>query len=181
MTRYESYPTTSEECHQDNGCAHEGEFEYVDGKQTKQWVQDHHIISVLKQDGEEFARKTFRVRQGSNQIDAQVLDICSDDDCNNCCSDNSQQTGFLIDMESFTYDAFGASDGIVEWMCLDCGDSSGPTGGTTSSGGSTVTSGPTGGTSPATPTDSSSAAPSTSASPTQGSTNAPSTGASNEN
>jgi hypothetical protein len=120
LTNYESYPTSEEECHEYNGCEYEGEFAFVDGKKSKDWVKKHNIISINKKDSKKYKLKTFAIRQGTKSINATVYDECSDSDCDGCCSDNSKNTGFLIDMESFTYKRFGGHDGIVEWMCLDC-------------------------------------------------------------
>jgi hypothetical protein len=46
--------------------------------------------------------------------------MCSDSDCSGCCTANSRETGFLIDLESYTADRFGATGGTVDWACLDC-------------------------------------------------------------
>jgi hypothetical protein len=62
----------------------------------------------------------LRIRQGSNSIDATVYDLCSDDDCDGCCSDNMSETGFLIDMEMYTFNRFGGETGVVEWTCITC-------------------------------------------------------------
>jgi hypothetical protein len=46
--------------------------------------------------------------------------MCSDSDCDGCCTANSSNTGFLIDLESYTKERFGSGSGVVEWYCLDC-------------------------------------------------------------
>ena len=121
LTWFTSYPDPdSEECTEYNGCMWAGYFAFVDGKQSEAWVQQHDIAAVHSRDAAAYALKTLRVRQGSRQIDVTVYDMCSDSDCNGCCTQNASETGFLIDLESYTMQRFGASDGIVEWTCLDC-------------------------------------------------------------
>ena len=120
LTNFESYPDpNSDECRLYNGCEYEGQFAFVDGTMTEQWVMQHNIIAVHSKDAQ-YALKTFRIRQGSLQIDATVYDECADSDCDGCCTRNSAETGFLIDMEKYTMDRFGSGDGIVDWACLDC-------------------------------------------------------------
>ena len=67
-----------------------------------------------------YGLKTLRLRQDGNQIDVVVYDVCSDSDCDGCCTSDAAATGFLIDIESYTAERFGSGDGIVEWACLDC-------------------------------------------------------------
>jgi hypothetical protein len=120
LTNFESYPDPdSPECKEFNGCMYEGQFAFVDGQQSEAWVMAHNIIAVHSKDAS-YALKTFRIRQGSLEIDATVYDECSDSDCSGCCTRNSQETGFLIDMEKYTMQRFGSGDGIVDWACLDC-------------------------------------------------------------
>lgn len=121
LTYFTSYPEPgSEECTEYNGCMWAGYFAFVDGKQSEAWVQQHNIAAVHSRDAATYALKTLRLRQGARQIDATVYDMCSDSDCDGCCTANASETGFLIDLESYTAQRFGASDGIVEWSCLDC-------------------------------------------------------------
>jgi hypothetical protein len=124
LTSYESYPAPgSEECIRYSGCKYEGLFSFVDGKQPESWVQAHAIAAVHSRDAARYRRKTLRLRQGSHHIDVIVYDQCSDADCDGCCTEHSRETGFLIDVEKYTMQRFGAHEGVVEWACLDCGDS----------------------------------------------------------
>jgi hypothetical protein len=121
LTTYTSYPDPgSEECIQFSGCDYQGYFVAMEGQQPLSWVQATNIAAVHSRDYAQYELKTLRIRQGSNQIDATVYDMCSDSDCNGCCTDNSAQTGFLIDLESFTAARFGSASGVVEWQCTDC-------------------------------------------------------------
>ena len=83
-------------------------------------MKAHNIIAVHHKDSAKYKLKTFRLKQGSNQIDAKVYDECSDSDCDGCCTKNSKHTGFLIDIEKYTMHKFGSGSGVVEWTCLDC-------------------------------------------------------------
>jgi hypothetical protein len=122
LTNFTSYPEPgSDECEDFSGCEYEGRFAFVDGQQSEAWVRDHNIVAVHSRNADEYALKTLRVRSDDgNTIDVTVYDMCSDSDCSGCCTRNARETGFLIDMESYTADRFGLGDGIVEFACLDC-------------------------------------------------------------
>jgi hypothetical protein len=121
LTWYESYPDPgSEECTKYNGCQWAGLFAGLNGRQTEAWVASHNIAAVHGKDFAQYRSKTLRLRQGSREIDVTVYDMCADSDCDGCCTKNSRQTGFLIDIEKYTAARFGARSGIVEWTCLDC-------------------------------------------------------------
>ena len=125
LTWYISWPDPgSEECVVYNGCEWAGYFAGIDGQQTEQWVSEHNIISIHEKDWGKYKGKTFRLRQNSNTIDAVVYDMCSDSDCDGCCTKNAGNLEFLIDVESYTCERLTGSkegcDGVVEWTCLDC-------------------------------------------------------------
>lgn len=121
LTNFESYPDPgSEECIRFNGCQWAGYFAFVDEKQSESWVKANNIVAVHSKDAGKYKLKTLRIRQGSNQLDVKVYDMCSDSDCDGCCTENCRETGFLIDIEKYTMQRFGSGDGIVEWTCLDC-------------------------------------------------------------
>lgn len=124
LTWYESYPDPgSEECIEYNGCQWAGYFAALDGQQTEEWVKENNIIAVHEKDFDTYRLKTFRLRKNGAEIDAVVYDMCSDADCNGCCTRNAGSTGFLIDIEVNTRARFNnCGSGIVEWKCLDCDD-----------------------------------------------------------
>ena len=122
LTWYTSWPDPgSEECIDYNGCTWAGWFAGLDEQQTEEWVSGNNIIAVHEKDWNKYKLKTFRLRQDGHTIDAVVYDMCSDDDCGGCCTENAGEIGFLIDIESYTLKRFGGDgDGVVEWVCLDC-------------------------------------------------------------
>jgi hypothetical protein len=123
LTNFESYPDPgSEECREFNGCTWAGQFAFVDGKQPESWVKSHNIAAVHSKDASKYKLKTLRLRQGTKQIDVKVYDMCSDQDCNGCCTQNANRGGrnVLIDVEKYTMQRFGTGDGVVEWACIDC-------------------------------------------------------------
>jgi hypothetical protein len=123
LTNFTSYPDpNSEECIEYNGCYWAGQFAFVSGKQPESWVQANNIAAVHSRDANAYRLKTLRLRQGTRQIDVKVYDMCSDTDCNGCCTQNANAggVGFLIDIEKYTMQRFGSGSGVVEWMCLDC-------------------------------------------------------------
>jgi hypothetical protein len=121
LTHFTSYPDPgSEECEEYNGCMWAGYFAFVNGQQSEAWVMSHNIAAVHSRDASAYALKTLRIKQGSRQLDVTVYDMCSDSDCDGCCTRNASETGFLIDIEHYTMQRFGSGDGIVQWACLDC-------------------------------------------------------------
>jgi hypothetical protein len=122
LTWFESYPDPgSEECIEYNGCTWAGQLAYFGGAaQTETWVKNTNIIAVHSDDWNQYIGKILRIRNGSNQIDAMVYDLCSDADCDGCCTRNMSSTGFLIDMEINTFNRYGGDGGVVEWACLNC-------------------------------------------------------------
>ena len=124
LTWYTSWPEPgSEECEDYNGCTWAGWFAGLEDQQTEEWVSEHNIIAVHEKDWDKYKLKTFRLRQNGRTIDAVVYDMCSDDDCDGCCTENAGELGFLIDIESYSckrLTANGDCDGVVEWVCLDC-------------------------------------------------------------
>ena len=122
LTWYTSWPEPgSEECIEYNGCTWAGYFAGIEGQMTEEWVSLHNIIAVHEKDFEKYKLKTFRLRMNGSTIDAVVYDMCSDSDCDGCCTENAGEIGFLIDIEKYTRERFdGNGDGVVEWTCLDC-------------------------------------------------------------
>jgi len=122
LTWYTSWPEPgSEECIEYNGCTWAGYFAGVEGQMTEEWVSLHNIIAVHEKDWNQYKLKTFRLRMYGSTIDAVVYDMCSDSDCDGCCTENAGEIGFLIDIEKYTRERFdGNGDGVVEWTCLDC-------------------------------------------------------------
>lgn len=121
LTNFTSYPEPgSDECENYNGCMWAGYFAFVEGRQSESWVMQHNISAVHSRDASQYALKTLRIKQGSHQLDVTVYDMCSDSDCDGCCTRNASETGFLVDIEKYTMERFGSGDGIVQWACLDC-------------------------------------------------------------
>jgi hypothetical protein len=121
LTNFTSYPDpASDECVKYNGCTWAGQFAGIDGKQTLEWVTAHNIAAVHAKDFNMYGLKTLRLRKGGKEIDVTVYDECADSDCSGCCTQNAKPSGFLIDIEKYTAERFGVSDGQVEWACLDC-------------------------------------------------------------
>lgn len=124
LTWYESYPAPeSEECIEYNGCTWTGWFAGLDDHQSEEWVSENNIISIHERDFEKYKLKTFRLRKNGFSIDAVVYDMCSDEDCDGCCTENADNggIGFLIDIEKYTKKRFNNyGSGVIEWTCLDC-------------------------------------------------------------
>jgi hypothetical protein len=121
LTDFESFPApNSVECIQYMGCQYQGMFAAFPRAKTEQWVMDHNIASVHEKDFLTYVGKTLRVRQDGKMVDAVVYDECIDTDCNGCCTRNAMPSGFLIDLEKYTFQRMGGADGPAEWACIDC-------------------------------------------------------------
>ena len=121
LTTFESYPDpNSEECIDFSGCDYVGQFAALPGVQSEAWVMGHNIAAVHSKDFGSLRLKTIRLRKGAKMIDAVVYDECSDSDCEGCCTQNAMPSGFLIDLEKYTFARFGVADEQVEWACVDC-------------------------------------------------------------
>jgi hypothetical protein len=121
MTWYTSYPDPgSEECVKYNGCQWAGDFAAI-GHKSEDWVAAHNLVAVHSRDFPTYKLKTLRLKQKDFMIDAQVVDMCADSDCDGCCTENANTGGgFLIDLESYGTKRFGLDDGSIEWSCIDC-------------------------------------------------------------
>jgi hypothetical protein len=116
LTHYTSYPKKgSEECVEYNGCQWAGYFAGVEGKQSETWVKEHNIVAVHSKDWSYLKGKRLQLRQGASTIDVIVYDLCSDADCDGCCTANLRGDDFLIDIEKYTMERFGSGSGVVEW------------------------------------------------------------------
>ena len=120
LTTFESYPTSEEECIEFSGCEYAGQFAALGGKKTEEWVMDNNIAAIHGDHYGAYKLKTLRLRANGESIDVTVYDLCSDHDCDGCCTRNMSETGFLIDLERYTAERFGRSWGVVEWACIDC-------------------------------------------------------------
>jgi hypothetical protein len=121
---FESYPDpNSPECIEFNGCTWAGKFKaYPQEVKTEQWVSQNDIAAVHMDHYGDYEWKTLRLRAAGRTIDVQVIDACNDADCSGCCTQNYRGTGFLIDLEKYTWERFGVGweHETVEWTCLDC-------------------------------------------------------------
>ncbi|GAB6041482.1 putative metal-binding motif-containing protein [Endothiovibrio diazotrophicus] len=117
LTTYTSYPDPgSEECLEYNGCTWAGYFYGLEGQQTGEWVAAHNIVAVHHKDWGWLGMKTIRLHQDTHDILATVYDLCSDSDCDGCCTENLGGDGYLIDIEHATMERFGSGEGIVEFQ-----------------------------------------------------------------
>ena len=124
LTSYTSYPEPgSEECIAYNGCTWAGQFYGLAEAQSREWVAAHNIAAVHEKDWASLGMKVLELRQGERQIEVEVIDLCSDADCDGCCTRNLGGDGYLIDLETATMERFGSGDGEGEFRV--CEDGSG--------------------------------------------------------
>jgi hypothetical protein len=95
------------ECDDDNACAHLGDFAAI-GHQSFDFVQNNDLIAFYDDsdpDGvnflDNYGGKTIQLTKDGNTFNALIADTCGNDDCDGCCTQNSQG-GFLVDMEFWT-------------------------------------------------------------------------------
>lgn len=117
LTNYDSYPDPgSLECVKYNGCKWAGQFYGVQGKKSEDWVARTNIAAVHQKHWRRYGGKSLRLRQSGREIIVEVLDMCSDSDCNGCCSNNLGGDGYLIDIEKYTMKRFGSGSGEVKFQ-----------------------------------------------------------------
>lgn len=117
-TNYESYPDPgSEECIEFNGCEWEGQFAACSDKMSEAWVAEHNIVAAFP-DFDSLELHDLCLRRGDNTIVVTVLDTCGDSDCDGCCTENQGDAEQLIDLEYYTNERWGESDGQIEWADL---------------------------------------------------------------
>jgi hypothetical protein len=151
LTYYMSYPFCcpespnydpnfpEEECSDFSGCQDMGNFAAFqqdsnpDGHVCLEYVQTHNLVAFYDNSDPEgnnwaskFANKDIQITKIYNGItyvfDATVADTCVNQDCNDCCSTNSQPSGFLVDIEYYTalnvFGSLDAVDGEVSFVVL---------------------------------------------------------------
>ncbi len=114
LTWYQSYPEeNSEECIAYSGCDYAGLFAFIDYQQSKKWVEKNNIVAVHSEHGRWLGREDLQLRtdtvDAASEIIGTVYDVCSDSDCNGCCSRNAGESGYLIDLEINTLRRLGYS------------------------------------------------------------------------
>jgi hypothetical protein len=121
------------ECDLYSACDYPGMFAAFDQKMSFEWVQTHNVVAFFDADHpthEEwlalYANKVIRLTKGEVIVDALIADTCGDEDCDGCCTENSQPSGRLVDMEYWTVmSTFGdlsVVEGEVSYEILnDCG------------------------------------------------------------
>jgi len=113
----------TEECVVYGACDYMGDFAYI-GHQTYDFVQSNNLIGFFSTHGDNssFGNKMIRITALGITIEALVADTCDDDDCNGCCTENANPSGYLVNMEYNTvvtnFGFIGAADGQVCWQLL---------------------------------------------------------------
>ena len=102
-----NYPTT--ECDLYSACDYPGLFAALNGKQSLQYVQNHSLIAFFNRSDasnshyhERHANKNITLVKDDQIFHAVIVDACGDTDCAGCCSANSADTGYLVDLEYYT-------------------------------------------------------------------------------
>jgi len=101
-----------------------GEFAAI-GKKSFDFVKSHNLIAFYddsdrngKNFDKKYGGKTIHLRKNGKTFDAIIADTCGNNDCDNCCSQNSKR-GFLVDMEYWTAErelgSDDKADGTIEF------------------------------------------------------------------
>lgn len=106
------------ECYLYSACDYSGDFAYI-GHKAFEWVQSNNIVSFFSTDNNaSFGNKRIRFSARGTIVEALVADTCGDDDCNGCCTVNSEPSGYLVDMEYWTVvNNFGNSSVASGQIC----------------------------------------------------------------
>ncbi|MEE9386631.1 MAG: hypothetical protein V3V08_24720 [Nannocystaceae bacterium] len=117
-THYTSYPDPdSEECADFNGCEWTGLFAGCQGIQPEPWVRNTNIAAAYPQ-FRELAHHELCIKSGGKRMIVNIIDTCSDEDCDGCCTRNQGDADALIDLEDYTDARWGRIDGEIEWADL---------------------------------------------------------------
>ncbi|MEM7156293.1 MAG: hypothetical protein AAF799_25795 [Myxococcota bacterium] len=117
-THYISYPEPgSVECEVYNGCQWAGLFAGCGDQRPEAWVADTNIAAVYPLYGN-LAHHEICIRTADEVMIVNVIDTCSDQDCNGCCSANQGGADALVDLESYTNERWGNPDGALQWADL---------------------------------------------------------------
>jgi len=113
----------TDECDNYSACDYTGDFAYL-GHKSFDWVQSTNIIAFFSTKGNNasFGNKMIRVSAAGKTVEALVADTCGDNDCNGCCTENANPSGYLVDMEYWTVvNNFGnldAAEGQICWQLM---------------------------------------------------------------
>ncbi|KAG5187359.1 hypothetical protein JKP88DRAFT_33138 [Tribonema minus] len=120
LTWYESYPTSTKEAEDFNAKEHIGEFAYLPDQQFPEArVREMRIAAFFIHPNlnagtaDQFAGKRIVLTRadGGTIGTAFIYDTASDEDCkNNEVSTNAARTGYLVDLERYTAEAFFGDD-----------------------------------------------------------------------
>jgi hypothetical protein len=109
------------ECDLYSACDYLGQFAYS-GEKSFNWVQNNNIMAFFSSYGDNtsFGNNMIRVSSAGKTVVALVADTCGDSDCNGCCSNNADPTGYLVDMEYWTvvnnFGDISAAQGQICWQ-----------------------------------------------------------------
>jgi hypothetical protein len=103
-----TWPTA--ECELYSACRYAGLFWALDGVQSVEFVQSHSLVAFFdrsdasnSQFDANYANKNVTLVLGDTIVfQAEIVDACGDSDCGGCCSANSAETGYLVDLEYYT-------------------------------------------------------------------------------
>ncbi len=122
LTWYQSYPAEgSAEYVKYSGGEYQGAFAFVNHQKSAEWVRENNIVAVHSEHGKWLRLKDLQLRldpeDEESEIIGTVYDICSDLDCNGCCSRNASESGYLIDLEIHTLRRMGfTKDSYPEYI-----------------------------------------------------------------
>ena len=137
-TFYNSYPAccpksptydpkaSKSECGDYSGCKWLGAFKFG-GTKSYDYVKSNNIVAFYDYKAKgagSMGNKQIRLRKNGKEFVATVLDTCADADCmganGGCCSANSAETGYLVDIEYNTcvreLGSAAACDGTIDWQ-----------------------------------------------------------------
>jgi hypothetical protein len=96
---------------------YQGMFQACSGVKSKDWVSRHNIAAFFPLGNMSLHDLCLKSSSGKTIV-VTVFDTCGDGDCGGCCTQNKGSADALIDLESFTNDRWGVSDGRITWADL---------------------------------------------------------------
>ena len=116
-----------EECEDYSACKYSGDFAATSHK-SFEWVKSNSIIAFYDDSDKggnkflkKYGNKQIKLRKNGKEFTALIADTCGNNDCDNCCHQNSKG-GFLVDMEYWTvmnhFGTLDAADGTIEFQLV---------------------------------------------------------------
>jgi len=112
------------ECDLYGACKNPGCFVGI-GQQTLEYVRSNDLASIYddrdpsNNNFSSYVNKLIRISKNGRNATARIVDYCANEDCDGCCSELAQPSGYDIELEYYTcikyYGTIDECDGTITW------------------------------------------------------------------